>query len=169
MSKKPNPRLRLMARRIQDAMKARGLDQGALADAIGLTKAQRPVISNWIRGMNGPGDLIRPKLATVLQVPEDQLVAPGREARSHNGGRKGPAQRAVALVQVAQSNGQLLPPSTPVTDVFVFRARSDGTIGIKLDAVLPYARGVQLINALLGFGLVIGAEDAKETRDGATV
>ena len=46
----------------------------------------------------------------------------------------------------------------PATDVFVIRARSDGTMAVKLDTALPWAKGSQLVQYLLSFGLVIGAE-----------
>lgn len=152
--------LQPMARRIQDAMALFKLDVSALTEQLGLAKSQRGAVNNWVIGRNGVSDAFRAKLASTLQIPEDELLAPlGPDApRNARTGRTpsivGPAQRAVILAR------ELPPaPSMPVaSDVFVIRARSDGTMQVKLDASLPWAKGSQLIQYLLSFGLVIGAE-----------
>ena len=113
-------------------------------------------------GKNGPGDMLRPKLAQVLGLSEAELTSPrgksgrGRKPMTLQG--QGPAQRAVALVETAKINGEILPAAPPVTDVFVIRARSDGSMVVRLDASLSFVKGAQLAQFLLGFGLVTGVE-----------
>ena len=91
----------------------------------------------------------------MLGLTEDQITLKVKQGRQPN---RGPAQRAVALVEVARVNGEIMPATVPVSDVFTIRARSDGTMVVKLDASLPFAKGAQLVQFLIGFGLVIGAD-----------
>jgi hypothetical protein len=161
------PKLRPMAQAIQAAMRQRGMDVPALTEALGLKVSQRGAVANWVVGVNGVGPQLRPRVAKVLGLNEDQLLGPVIDSlgRRRNPGRPstakllGPAQRAVALVQTAAVNGELLPAAPPVSDVFTIRARTDGTMLIRLDANLPFAKGTQLVQFLLNFGLVIGAEE----------
>ena len=51
----------------------------------------------------------------------------------------------------------------PVNDIFTFRLRGDGTVVVRLDVTLPYARGAELLKFLLGFGLVPAAEEPTTT------
>lgn len=157
-----------LAKALTAAMKRKGIKNNQeLALALGLDPKQRPAIYHWREGHNAPIPATAAKLGQVLDLDiEHYIDRSPRETKRVAKLRMGPAQRALTLA--AQANGStpvIMSPAPPVSDVFVFRARSDGTIGVKLDTVLPYARGVQLINALLGFGLVIGAEDDRETRD----
>jgi hypothetical protein len=154
------PELQPLARAIQNAMRSKGLDVPALTEALGMEKSQRGGVAHWVAGKNGPGDMLRPKLAQILGLSEAELTSPRKK-----GGRKpmtlqgqGPAQRAVALVETAKLNGELLPAAPPVTDVFVIRARSDGSMVVRLDASLSFVKGAQLAQFLLGFGLVTGVE-----------
>lgn len=170
-TRKGLPALQPLAKTIQAAMKEKGLDMWMLTEAMGMSVKQRGAVGNWIIGKNGVSDPYRPKLAAILGLDEAHLKTPelpGVRKSGHNDSRPklvpptGPAQRAVALVQQQQINGgaapQLLPTLPPVSDVFTIRARSDGTMIVKLDANLNYERGSQLVQFLLGFGLVMGAE-----------
>jgi hypothetical protein len=162
-----NPAIAVVAEVIREAMRVRRLSVPELTTMLGLEKSQRGAVSHWVVGKNGPGPQIRPKLAEVLGVPQDQLavVSHRRNVAPPNfqpptSEAMGPAQRAVALVTAKAP--ELLPAAgPPVQDVFVIRARSDGTMGIRLDASLPYAKGTQLVQFLLNFGLVIGADAAE--------
>lgn len=165
--KNMDPRLRPIAQAIQGAMGARGMDVPMLTEAMGLTKSQRGAVGNWVAGVNGPGAQLRPRLAEVLGLDPNQLTLGPldslgrRRPQGAQLGRPahnlGPAQRAVALVEVARANGEILPAPPPVTDVFTIRARSDGTMVIRLDANLPFAKGAQLVSYLISFGLVVGS------------
>lgn len=161
---KANPKLKELAGTIREAMRQRQLDVRGLTAALGMTNEQRGAVANWVTGKNGPNGLVRPKLAEILGVPEDRLTAPTR-----GGGRTvsnfkapsdvlGPAQRAVALVQTRQQSPEILQGPPPATDVFVIRARSDGSMQVRLDANVPFAKGTQLVQFLLNFGLVAGAD-----------
>jgi transcriptional regulator with XRE-family HTH domain len=160
-----NPAIARVAETIRAAMTERRLDVRVLTEMLGLEKSQRGAVAHWAVGKNGPGAQIRPKLAEILGLTEDQLTANTRRGRPGNfkpltgEAALGPAQRAVALV--ATKAPELLPGPPPVQDVFVIRARSDGTMQIRLDASLPYAKGTQLVQFLLNFGLVIGADAAE--------
>jgi hypothetical protein len=156
-----NPELKAMALRIQAAMRKQGLDVRLLTHRMGMRPDQHPAVRNWVAGKNGPGELWRAKLAEVLGLSEDELTWQGAHQKATPGPVVGPAQRAVVLAR------ERLPAATPMglpmgppaaTDVFVIRARSDGTMAVKLDTALPWAKGSQLVQYLLSFGLVIGAE-----------
>ena len=45
------------------------------------------------------------------------------------------------------------------------RARSDGNVIVKLEANLPFAKGAQLVQFLLQFGLAPGAETEGVSRE----
>jgi hypothetical protein len=162
-----DPVLKPVAEAIRHAMIARHMTVAMLTDALGMEKSQRGGVSHWVVGKNGPSAMVRPKVAEILGLDEAQLIAPGGTGKGRNpvnfqapkaeGEPVGPAQRAVALVH-ARAPELLQPGPPPATDVFVIRARSDGTMGIRLDASLPYAKGTQLVQFLLNFGLVIGAD-----------
>jgi transcriptional regulator with XRE-family HTH domain len=172
------PELQPMAKTIQAAMKVRGLTLWTLTEALGMSESQRGAVSNWIAGVNGVSEPLRPKVAAVLGVDEDQLFrsvdAIGRtrtgagrligrpSANLRMPGELGPARQAVQLAEAAVRGGELV-PLVPVVDVFTFRARSDGNAVVKLDVSLPFARAAQLMQFLIGFGLAPGAE---EHRDG---
>ena len=161
-------RYRDMAVMLQDAMRRKGITTiAALTEAVGLETHQAAGVYNWLAGKNGPSSLVRPKLLKALDLDEAAFAATLPEKvlsrrQSKNEPVLGPAQRAVALVNAKASNGELLPKAPPVTDVFSFRARSDGDVVVRLEATLPFARGAQLMQFLLGFGLVIGSEDRDE-------
>jgi hypothetical protein len=162
--KASNPAIARIAEVIREAMRVRRLGVPELTEMLGLEKSQRGAVTHWVVGQNGPGAQIRPKLAEVLGVPEDQLTASIRRRGPGNfnpptGETLGPAQRAVALV--ATKAPEILHGPPPVQDVFVIRARSDGTMQIRLDANLNYVKGSQLVQYLLSFGLVIGADAAE--------
>lgn len=163
-----NPKLQPMAKAIQAAMRQRGMDVPALTEALGMEVSQRGAVANWVSGVNGVGPQLRPKVAEVLGLEEAQLTLAvdsiGRRSR-HTATPLGPAQRAVALVQTAVHNGELLPAPPPVTDVFSIRARSDGNMIVKLEANLPFAKGAQLVQFLLQFGLAPGAETEGVSRE----
>jgi hypothetical protein len=152
---------------IRQAMRHRHIDVPMLTETLGLDKSQRGAVAHWVKGQNGPSSQMRPKLAEILGVSEDTLIAGGpsggRAAANFNPPKPkknlGPAQRAVALV-AAHAPEILAPPPgpPPAQDVFVIRARTDGTMQVRLDANLPYAKGSQLVQYLLSFGLVIGAD-----------
>jgi hypothetical protein len=159
--KTSNPATGRVAETIRAAMTERRLEVPVLAQMLGLERSQRGAVANWVVGKNGPGAQIRPKLAEILGLTEDQLAASTRRGRPGNfkpltGEALGPAQRAVALV--ATKAPEILHGPPPVQDVFVIRARSDGTMQIRLDANLNYVKGSQLVQYLLSFGLVIGAD-----------
>jgi transcriptional regulator with XRE-family HTH domain len=180
MTAKPKPYLAAFAKTIQDAMKARNLTVVSLSDAMGLSKKERPAVYNWVMGKNGPGPGNRLKMAQALGLSAEQLIAPGKPGKQP-GGRppgtypvrseparpvSGPAWRAVTLAETAHANGvQVMPPTPPVNDVFTIRARSDGSMAIRLDANLPFKRGMQLAQFLLSFGLV-SSDDTEEAADG---
>ena len=69
-------------------------------------------MANWVSGVNGVSAQLRPRVAQVLGLEEAQLTLAvdsiGRRSR-HTATPLGPAQRAVALVQTAVHNGELLP------------------------------------------------------------
>jgi hypothetical protein len=162
------PEVKLVSDTIRNAMRQRRLDVRMLTEALGLEKAQRGAVAHWVKGKNGPSANLRPRLAEVLGLPEDQLISGtrggGRAAANFNPPKDmaGPARRAVALVATHAPEILAPPPGPPpAQDVFVIRARSDGTMQVRLDANLPYAKGSQLVQYLLSFGLVIGA-DASE-------
>ena len=159
--KTSNPAIARVAETIRAAMTERRLDVRVLTEMLGLEKSQRGAVTHWVVGKNGPGSMIRPKLAEILGLTEDQLTANTRRRGPGNfkpptGEALGPAQRAVALV--ATRAPEILHGPPPVQDVFVIRARSDGTMQIRLDANLNYVKGSQLVQYLLSFGLVIGAD-----------
>jgi hypothetical protein len=162
--KSPNPGIQLVAETIRAAMTERRLEVPVLTEMLGMDKSQRGAVSHWVVGKNGPGPTIRPKLAEALGLTEEQLTVPGsRRAANFNPPKKdralGPAQRAVALVATHAPEILAPPPGPPpAQDVFVIRARTDGTMQVRLDANLPYAKGSQLVQYLLSFGLVIGAD-----------
>jgi len=163
-NQKGRPELQPMARVIQAAMQQRGMDVAALTEAMGMTVEQRGAVANWVVGKNAPSSLLRPRLASVLGLDEAQLSVPGFGKNNGKMDLKqlGPAQRAVALVETARVNGEIIPAPPPVTDVFTFRARSDGNAVVRLDVNLPFAKAAQLIQFLIGFGLAPGAEEHHE-------
>ena len=161
-----NSRYRAMALLLQTAMQRKNLDVRGLTDAMGLEARQHAAVYNWVCGKNGPSPPMRKELLHALDLDEAAFVAalpekllPGRSSTQEPAW--GPAQRAVAMVRDTTRNGeaQVLPPAPPASDVFSFKARSDGSVTVRLDVALPYARGTQLVQFLLGFGLVIGADD----------
>jgi hypothetical protein len=173
MARTPLPRMKLrdpvlkpVTDAIRHAMITRHMTVAMLTDALGMEKSQRGGVSHWVVGKNGPSVTVRPRLAEILGLDEAQLTVPGAgrgraapnfQRPDAEGEIVGPAQRAVALV-ATRAPELLQPGPPPATDVFVIRARSDGTMGIRLDASLPYAKGTQLVQFLLNFGLVIGAD-----------
>jgi hypothetical protein len=176
------PELQPMAKAIQAAMKAKGLNVWTLTEALGMSESQRGAVSNWIAGVNGVSEPLRPHVAAVLGVDEDQLFrSVDALGRSRTGAGKligrpssnlrmpgglGPARQAVVLAQGSVRNGDpvsaSLVPLVPVVDVFTFRARSDGNAVVRLDVSLPFAKAAQLMQFLIGFGLAPGAEDHKD-------
>jgi hypothetical protein len=135
-----------------------------LTTLLGYEQRQMVRVYNWIRGVNGPNASARNDLIDKLGVPAE--VFDGITIVPHGSGRDrpakkskpGPAQRAVALAEQVRANGgqalALSPPAPVISDVFSCRVRSDSTMQVKLDAVLPFIQGMALMKFLLDFGLV---------------
>ena len=184
----PKPHLVAYVTMIREAMQRQKLDYPGLCNAMGTTQKERPGVYNWITGKNGPGPDARVKLARVLGLTEDQLIAPlkdlkfpGRQAhhrsppwetpedkarRLHKKvSNLGPAQRAVALAATqagptAATSVLVAAPEQPVRDVFTIAGRSDGQISVQLRVTLDATRGMALARFLMDFGLIVGDQEA---------
>lgn len=159
---KQGSRYRPMAQMLRKALHEKGMTMVELSDALGFTIPQRTAVANWFAGRNGPTLEKRQRISEILDIMPNQWVAVTpvnlHDAKKANGDALGPAQRAVALVQVAKANGEVIAPTPPPSDVFTIRVRTDGSMQLRLDTTLPFAKGSELLRYLLGFGLVIGAE-----------
>ena len=85
-----------MALLIQGAMQQRNLSVKDVTKAMGLEDRQTPAVYNWVAGKNGPSPEMRPKLAKVLGLTEEQLTSPLRGSHGRpreialGRGRRGP-------------------------------------------------------------------------------
>lgn len=95
---------------VKNALKQRGLTQGQLAKAVGVS-AQ--AVTNWLNGRDFPRPKALLKLARSLQLGFDDLVVPEAGAPVVAFRRKGGTKTTQAHVEKAQHMGHLLRPLVP--------------------------------------------------------
>lgn len=93
---------------IQKALTERGMSQGKLAQAIGITPQ---AVTNWLKGKDFPRPASLLKLATTLSLPFDQLVKAGDTGRPVIAYRKkANVKTTSAHLAKAEGIGMLLKP-----------------------------------------------------------
>lgn len=93
---------------IQKALTERGMSQGKLAQAIGITPQ---AVTNWLKGKDFPRPASLLKLATTLSLPFDQLVQAGDTGRPVIAYRKKANVKTTSVhLAKAEGIGMLLKP-----------------------------------------------------------
>ena len=176
-NKQTQPHLLTYAEKIRKAAEFKGITLPQIAKHLGVDVA---AVYHWVAGVNGVSHEYRPVLAKLLGLSINDLVAPpnpnprapsglkSKLGRPHNAAPNGhdaahpapdtdtdtdtgPAQRALVAYQDKAAS---IPYTPPVSDLCAFKLRSDGTVTVKLETTLPYAKGLRLMGYLFEFGLV---------------
>lgn len=144
---------------IQKALTERGMSQGKLAQAIGITPQ---AVTNWLKGKDFPRPASLLKLATTLSLPFDQLVQAGDSGRPVIAYRKKANVKTTAVhLAKAEGIGMLLKPLVaylPELQALRTLITSPSTEYDKLQTVVSQTR-TQLglgETAVLGYEHLIG-------------
>ncbi len=140
---------------IQNALAERGMSQGKLAQAIGITPQ---AVTNWLKGKDFPRPASLLKLATTLSLPFDQLVQVGDTGRPVIAYRKkANVKTTSAHLAKAEGIGMLLKPLVahlPELQALRTLITSPSTEYDKLQTVVSQTR----IRLGLGESAVLGYE-----------
>lgn len=137
-----------IAASLREAMNAQNISISALAEKMGTTPS---AVHNWVSGKNAPASKFRAVLSKTLNIPEKML-------KSKIVAKQPPQAKPPTI-----SPSQVKPPApTPAAsaEILTFSISPDGTCRLRIDAVLPADRGIQLFRALLNSGLIKQGDQA---------
>jgi len=103
---------------------------------------------SWIAGRGAIGSTYRPAVASLLGVPEDDLL-PDTDTL-------GPARQAVRLARVSAPSTSLMAPpmsAPPQGGRLAYEGHGDGTATISVRARLPVDQAKPLFRLLLDSGI----------------
>lgn len=122
---------------IRDALKQQGMTGNDLARKLGCAQTNP---NAWMNAKCAPGANIRPRLAKILHIPEEDLMVRDRVISGIP-----PAHALTPYVSMSRGRP---------AEVFSFAVNNEGDAHIKLDAVLPVTQAMQVLRLLMDAGLV---------------